>query len=65
MKVMVMFMLEKYDDVLTVKDLQSILPLGKNSIYKLLRTKSIKSVRIGNKILIPKEFVIEYLMKSA
>lgn len=58
-------MLDKYDDVLTVKDLQSILPLGKNSIYKLLRTKSIKSVRIGNKILIPKEFVIEYLMKAA
>lgn len=58
-------MLEKYNDVLTVKDLQKILPLGKNTIYRLLATNTIKNIKIGKKILIPKEFLIDYLKRCA
>lgn len=58
-------MLENYNDILTVKDLQKILPLGRNNIYKLLATNTIKNIKIGKKILIPKEFLIDYLKKSA
>ena len=54
-------MLENYNDVLSVQDLYSILPVGKSSIYKLLNTGAIKSIRVGNKIIIPKQCVIEYL----
>ena len=54
-------MLEKYNDVLTVKDLCEILPVGRNSIYKLLDNNTIKHIRIGKKIIVPKKYLIEYL----
>ena len=54
-------MLENYPDILTIADLYHILPLGKNTIYKLIADKRIKSIRIANKILIPKKFLIDFL----
>ncbi len=54
-------MLENYKDIITPNDLYDILPLGKNKIYKLLRNNAIKNKRIGNKIMIPKQSVIEFL----
>lgn len=59
-----MNMLEKYDDILTPKDLQEILHSSKNTVYKLLNNGTIQSVRIGDKILIPKVFVLNMLMLS-
>lgn len=57
-------MLENCKDVLSVNELYNILPVGKSAIYKLLNSGKIKNLRIGNKIIIPKENVIEFL-KSA
>ena len=57
-----MNMLEKYDDVLTPKDLQVILHSSKNTVYKLLNNGTIQSVRLGDKILIPKVYIIDFLM---
>lgn len=54
-------MLENYKDILSVNDLYTILPLGKNSIYKLISDNKIKHIRVGNKILIPKQYLIEFL----
>ncbi len=54
-------MLEKYNDVLSVKDLYEILPIGRNNIYKLLNSNKIKNIRVGNKIIIPKPYVVEFL----
>ena len=34
-------MLENYPDILTIADLYHILPLGKNTIYKLIADKRI------------------------
>jgi len=54
-------MLEKCNEVLTVKDLYGILPLGRSKIYELLKTNQIKHLRIGSKIIIPKQSLIDFL----
>ena len=54
-------MLENYKDVLTVKEVLEVLPIGKNSLYRLLKEEKIKSFRPINKILVLKEDLIEYL----
>ena len=54
-------MLENYRDILTVKDLYDILPIGRAAIYKLIREGQIRSIRIGQKILVPKKALIEFI----
>jgi len=41
-------------DVLTPADIQQYLPIGRNAVYDLLKTRRIRCTRIGRKILIPK-----------
>ncbi len=55
-------MLNKYNDVLAVKELCEILGIGKNTAYRLLQSGEIPSVRIGNQYKIPKCYLKEYLM---
>ncbi len=57
-------MLENYKDVLSVQDLYNILPIGRNSIYKLLNSNTIKNIRVGNKIIIPKQSLIDFLQTA-
>jgi len=57
-------MFEKYPDILTTKQLQSMLGLSKNSILDLLNNHEIKHFRKGKKYLIPKVCVIEYIMRK-
>lgn len=54
-------LLEKYKDVLSVKDLCEILPIGKSKVYELLRTNAIKNLKIGSKFIIPKQNVVDFL----
>lgn len=56
-------MLEKYTDkdVLTVKEVQSIIRTGRNSTYKLLRDNRIKHICVGKKIYVPKKCLIDFL----
>lgn len=54
-------MLESYSDVLQIKDIMDILNIGRNSAYKLIGNGSIKSLRIGRNIRIPKIYLIDYL----
>jgi len=54
-------MLEKYKDVLTVDELREILRIGRSSAYSLIKTNRIKHIRVGSKIMIPKQYVIEFL----
>lgn len=58
-------MLENYRDVLTVKELKEVLRIGFNRAYDLLKNGDIKSLRVGNKIIIPKTAVLEYLSNAA
>jgi hypothetical protein len=48
-------------DVLTPRDLIAFLPIGRNAVYDALRTRAIKSVRVGQKLLITKAALREFL----
>jgi excisionase family DNA binding protein len=47
--------------VLSVEMLTSVLDIGRNSAYNLVRSGQIRSVRIGRQIRIPREAVIDFL----
>ena len=57
-------MLNKYPDVLTVKELANISGIGINKAYELVNLRVIGSKRIGRRIVIPKLCVIDYLESS-
>ena len=55
-----------FDDLpltLRVEDLMSILGIGRNTAYELVRSGQIRSVKIGRQIRIPKDSVIKYLSR--
>ena len=56
-------MFEKYDEIVSLEELKTMLHIGKNSAYQLLSTKQIKSTRMNDtgKYIIPKESVINFV----
>ncbi|MBE6973741.1 MAG: helix-turn-helix domain-containing protein [Ruminococcaceae bacterium] len=46
---------------LRVEDLMPILGIGRNTAYELVRTKQIRSVKVGRLLRIPKQCLIDYL----
>lgn len=54
-------MLEAYPDVLTINDLMSILHLGRNNVYNLLKNDCIQSIKVGKKYIIPKKSIENFL----
>lgn len=54
-------MFREYPDVVTPADLQKMLHIGRNAVYKLLGNNLIDNIRIGKKYIIPKINVIKYL----
>lgn len=58
-------MLDNCNDVLTVKELKEVLRIGFNKVYELIKNGDIKSIRVGNKIIVPKTAVLEYLQTAA
>ncbi len=56
-------LLADYDDVLLPEDIKKILKTGMNTVYALLSTGRIKSIRLGKSrgYRIPKPYLIEYL----
>lgn len=54
-------MLDQYEAVLTVAELQEILNIGRNTAYALLNSSTIPAFRIGKKWRIPKDAVLHYL----
>lgn len=50
--------------VYSVKEVQKITKLGRNTVSKLIETKQIKSVRAGRRILIP-AWALEEFLKQA
>jgi excisionase family DNA binding protein len=58
----------RYDDlpeVLTPKEVQAFLRLGRNAIYAALQDGKIRSVRVGQKFLIPETALREFLDHDA
>ncbi len=56
-------MFNEYKDVLTVKEVCAALGIGRNTVYRLLHSGELKSIRIGNKYKVPKKFLIEYILR--
>lgn len=52
-------------DVLTAKDVQTYLRLGRNATYTALQDGTIRSVRIGQKFLVPKAALRELMGDDA
>lgn len=57
----VLQMFEQYKDILTVDEVCKALTMGKNTIYKLLRDNTIKSIKVGKKYFIPKIALIDFI----
>ena len=55
---------EKLPLTLRVKDLVPLLQVSHNIAYALVRSGQIRSIRIGRTYRIPRDAVIEYLLKS-
>lgn len=47
--------------VYTPMEIKMMLGIGKNEVYKLIHTGEIKSIKIGRKLLIPKQCFHEWL----
>ena len=56
--------LSDYPDVLLPEDLMTILKIGRNTTYKILKEGIIKSIKVGRNYKIPKNFIIEYLFNN-
>ena len=54
-------MFAEYDDVVTPKELQQMLKLGRTKTYSLLKQGKIKSKRIDKEYRIRKVDIIKYL----
>jgi excisionase family DNA binding protein len=54
-------MLEKYQDILNVNNVMEILGIGREAVYTLLKTNTIKATKIGRKWKITKEALEEYI----
>ena len=62
---MKMVCLEDAPLVLKVKDLPPLLKVGRNTAYELVRSGQIHSVKVGRVYRIPRNAVIDYLLKSS
>ena len=54
-------MFSGYPDVLNIEQLQSALNIGRSTAYQIIKDNSLKSMRIGNNIRIPKKYLLEYV----
>lgn len=54
-------MFAEYRDIVSVNDLMKMLGIGRNMAYGLLKERKIQTLRVGNKYLIPKKCVIDFV----
>ena len=55
-------MLEGYPELLTVKQMQEILCVGKNKAYEIVKQNELTYMKIGSTIRIPKESLKKYIL---
>ena len=56
-------MLNNTKDILTLKELQELLHIGKNTALKLVQSGEIEGFRVGNRWRVMKESVAKYLRR--
>ena len=57
-------MFKGYRDVVSVAEMMSMLNIGKNSAYTLIKNNVIPSIRIGRIHRIPKSNIVRYLKST-
>ena len=58
---------KNYDELplmLSVKELATVLGVSRTSAYELTKTKGFPSIKIGSRVVIPKEKLIEWIDKN-
>ena len=50
--------------VLSVSDLFSVLPLGKSTIYKLVSRNDFPKIRVGKRIIIPRDQFVKWMEEN-
>ena len=53
--------LNEYGDIMTVPEICEVLHVGQIKVYELLRSKVIKSVRVGRKYIVPRKALAEFI----
>ncbi len=53
-----------YPDVVSIDEIQQMLRIGKNAVYDLLKSKQLKSIKVGKRYIVPKKYVIDFLLKQ-
>ena len=56
--------LNDYPTTLRVEDLQTILGIGRNTAYTLVKSGGLRSIRVGRSIRIPKSELARFLGES-
>lgn len=55
-------MFSEYNDVVTVEDVMKMLHLGRFTVYNLIKSGRIHTLRVGKKYIIPKKSVVVSLV---
>ena len=53
--------MRNYPDLLTVKDIQDVLQIGRSTAYKLLQSGELRALRIGSIYRIPKTYLNDFI----
>ena len=54
-------MFTEYDDVVSVDDVSKMLHLSKVTVYDLLKSGRIHTLKVGKRYIIPKKSIIDFL----
>ena len=54
-------MYENIPEIMTLKECQELLKVGKNTMQELLHTRQIEGFKIGNRWKVKKESVVEFI----
>ena len=57
-------MFNSYPDILTVKQMAQVLCIIENSAYRLVYSHTVGCKRIGRKIIVPKQCLIDYVLSA-
>lgn len=55
-------MFSEYNDIVSVDDVTRMLHLSRVTVYKLLKSGRIRTLKVGKKYIIPKKNVIDFLV---
>ena len=56
-------MFSEYPDVVNVKEVSRMLGIGRDKVYKLVKTGEIQKIPCTRSIKVPKANVIEYILR--